>query len=706
MIWLLLRLSRIYHQHQQVHTFHTVRLKLSRYDQPNYKSMLSFIHFLHRLLSPLYPFQYHYLGAQTLSWEIISENGQKNIYLSANRSLLEMILKNFQATYPHLRFEAVDRHMNMPTLLESTCLKERLISCFYPFDDQEYINEHSMIDHLLQSMDSHHGAIGIQLFITPYQKRKLFTRKKLVTPFASKIRLFATQKHELTGLVNILKKAVTPIPLRPINRIYAKLIKYIEHRWNLPIHLFGPKILFSAKQLAGFLQIPSSQLKTSGMARMSNQRYPVPALVPKEPEVKIPIFETEQGKRVGLTEQMLQDHVLFVGAPPYGKTKAVVSQAIPSFYRQDEPSVIIASTIEEAEHFLAFIPPTRKVYIMNMDDPGDWGINFLNNDQIAADIIAEQLGNILEDVYGDRIKNISYVKQAYMTLRLVRDCSPAWRKVIPSIDLRHIREILVNHQYRHEVIKALPRNSILFLYWSEQIHYFKNRRYYATTLMPVVDILNRILSIEPLTKTLCHPCTIDLEKALYDERAIVLLHGGNWDWRYDFYSFTFSMFITQIYQTLLYSKRMHSSGNKIMTNLFFDDFSGFAGRMMTLLCIHSLKLGVRIVAGAITYRDIHPNMHEIIDNLFANKVIFRTQSFEDAQRWSEQIKLFQYDDFLHLQPFHAAVSLQVNGQRVDPFLAKVLFYPELMKHLHLYTWPKAQDVQLPAIIYPDGKKIY
>lgn len=703
---------RVYHYRRRVQEMKTVRLIISRYDELDSKQMVYFFNFVYRVLQPFFSMQSFLKGKDHFVWEIYMEKGKKNFYLSAPGHLLNSIVKNLQSSYPHLRYEPVThvQKKNIPyAFVQLRSIKKWFQSKSTTNHNARFAPSQNMTHALLVILDESAGDAGIQWILTPQKKQKIARGNDSL--FACDIRLFAEQKQLLDGLVNTLGTGVGSHSLSPESYLHQKIHGYFRSYWwnflyqqRVPGLFIRSKNIMTAHELAIFIQLPHSQVRVSGIVRSPNHRFPVPAKILKQSQVELPTFEMENGMKIGIRDQDLEQHMLFVGPPPTGKTKAVVSQAIPYFYRESESSVIIASTIEEAEYFLGFIPPHRKVYIMDMDTPGEWGVNFLANDAVPADILVENLLGMFEYTYGDQIKHMDFIGQAFLTLRAARDQSPKWRKAIPTIDLRHIQKVLSDEIYRLRLIESLPMHSTLFQYWNERTKLLHNPRYHAIYIAPLVNLLDRILSKEKLTKTLCHPQTFDLKRALYEEKAIVILHGGNWDLRYDLYGITFSMFLAHVYHTLLEMKRDRPTMHKQpTTNLFFDDFSGFAGRVLMLLCLRSHLLKVRIVAGVITYRDIHPGMHQFIDQAFATKVIFRTYHPEDAHRWSQQMNTFKYDDLMHLPPFYAAVWLTVDKERQEPFIAKSLFHTERMKYENEHSWPmENKNIKLHKIILPDS----
>lgn len=714
-------ISRIYHHYQRAKQVETVRLMISRADEHTRSDMINFFDFLNGVLLPSFSVQYYYKGANNFIWEIKSNQGKKEIYLSATGNLLDTITRNLHSVYPHVRFEKVEQKKEpMPNAFMQLKLERKWFHSIETIElDSDFgaiKYDKSLVDSLLTAMDESEGSSGVQFIITPIsqekQKRNRIKHRLAKVGgalFECEIRVHAEDNHILKGIIGTIGEVNAQNNIVPENILQYEIRKKFKHYWwnylhyhKLPSLVFGPKMKFASFHLATLLQIPSSKLRVSGMERATNRRLPIPAGVPREEEVELPFLETEDGLRTGLTEDMRRRHLLILGTGASGKTTALHSYSIPYLYRKDEPSIIIASNPNEAKDFLSYVPADRKVYIIDMDTPSQWGVNFLANDEIPADIMAENLVGIFQSVFGGKIKNMDFIGQAFLALRLAREKSPEWKAAVPQIDLRHIKEVLANEKYRLRLIQALPKDSTLRRYWIERTQLIRNPRYFVTYIAPILAIFGRVLSTERLTKTLCHPRTIDLKRMLYEEKAVVLFHGGKWDFGFDMNGFAGSMFLAHVYHTLLEQFYIPLPNDRMITNLFLDDFGGFTGRILMMLCTRSSRIGVRLAASTNTMNDIHESVRNFIDSAIGNKVMFQTYTPDEANRWSQLMDRLEFDDFMHMARYHVAVWMMVNNERLDPFIAKVIHYPEYQKFADAHPWPiEDKDLRLSEIVMPE-----
>ncbi|SHE78430.1 DNA helicase HerA, contains HAS-barrel and ATPase domains [Seinonella peptonophila] len=717
-------ISRIYQYFQRSKQLETVRLVISKVDEQNRIDMINFFDFLNGVLLPAFSVQYYYQGSNYFSWEIKSMQGQKEIYISATGDLLSTILRNLQSIYPHVRFEKVEQAKEpvpkefMQLQLERKWFKSlETVELDSDFGAIKY--DKSLTDSLLAAMDEVDGNAGVQFVVAPYslnkQKRnrlKYRLAKVGGALFECEVRVYADNNQILKGLIGTIGEVNTNNSIVPESIMRYELRKYFQQYWwnflvsnKMPSLFFGPKMTFASYHLATLMQLPSPRLRVGGMKRFTNRRLPVPAGIPVNDGAEFPLLETEDGVKVTLTEEMFGRHLLVLGGGASGKTMTLTSHMISYISNRDQPSIIISSNPNEAKDFLSLVPSDRKVYIIDMDTPGEWGVNFMSNDETPADIMAENLVGIFQAVFGSKIKNMDFIGQAYLALRAARELSPAWKEAVPAIDLRHIKEVLANEKYRLRLIQALPPDSTLRRYWIERTQLIRNPRYFVTYIAPILTVFGRILSTERLTKTLCHPNTIDLKRILYEEKAVVLMHGGKWDFGFDMNAFSSSMFLAHVYHTLLEQFYIPLPKERLMTNLFLDDFAGFTGRMMMMLCTRGRRIGVRIAASSNTIEDINGSVQNFLDSIIGNKIIFRSYTPDDAKRWSGLMDRLEYDDFMHLTPYHAAVWFMINNERQEPFIAKPILYDHEMKYRDMHPWPEEnRNLKLHDIVMPQVGK--
>lgn len=715
-------LSRLYFYYRRMNTMETVRIVLSRRDEKNSSDMINFFDFLNGVLLPEFYSYYLYRGANTFVWEVRVEKGnQKNIYISATGGLLKMITQNLQAVHPNIRFEKVE-HEERPVPNEFMQMKlER--SWKHSIETGEMANkmgpikyEKSLTDSLFSTMDAagHDEEAGIQFVITPVsprvQQRKRFKHNLSQVGgamFECEIRLYAPNKQIQKGIIgtvgevnannNIIAERLLTYRIRKLIRNYWW--KYVFEK-KMPSLFMGPTMWFMSFHLAALLQLPSPDLRVAGLSRHIHRRLPIPQGIPEESEIDIPLLETEDGRKIGMTEAMKKRNLLIVGTGGTGKSTLLAQFGIPAFADPDQACVIVASNPIEAQIFLQYVPPHKKLYIIDMDTPGEYGINFLSLDHFPADIMVEFLISCFDMTFPEKIPDLELIKQALYALREAREVSPEWKKAVPTIDLRHIREVLANEKYRIKLIQGLPRHSPIRSYWIERTQHMRNPRYFVRYVTPILDAFTRVLSNERLAKTYCHPNTLDVYKALIEEKAVVLLHGGKWEFGFDINTFSGNMFLSLVYLAT-YKMQKAPAEEKVKLNFLLDDFGGLLGRAIMMLCVRGGRLDARIGATTGSFFDI-PDKFQIIMNIaFANKIIMRTHHQKEAEHWAHQVEQLEAEDFLHLKQFNAAAWFLVDNDRKDIFLANTLFNRELAKWNNYHPWPtENKNLTLNKLVLP------
>lgn len=711
--------SRLYHYFQRMRTMETVKVIFSRKDEKKKSDVINFFDFLNGVLLPAFYSKYLFKGADTFVWEVrVEEGGEKNIYISATGGLLKTITKNFQSVHQNVRFEKVE-HKSRPVPEEFMQLKLEK-SWKHSIEAGEKGStigpvqyEKSITDSLFSTMDSDEGEAGVQFVVTPLSPKK--QRKKRFEHdlaqvggalFEVEIRLFAPTKAVQKGIIGTIGEVNANNNIIAERFITYNIRRLLRNYWwkhlyekKMPSLFLGPKIWFMSFHLAVLLQLPSPNLQVSGLERFLHKRLPIPQGIPVNAD--IPLVETEDGLKIGLTDAMRARNLMVIGTGGTGKSVTMAQNAIPIFADPDQASVVIASAPHEAEIYLQYIPPHKKVYIIDMMTPAEYGINFLSFDHFPADLMVELIVGLFDTVYDQKIPDLEIIKEAYLSLRKAREISPEWKKAIPSIDFRHIRELLMNEKYRLKLIQVLPKYSTHRTYWMQKTQQIRqDERYLSKYITPILNVLSRILSVERLEKGLCHPVTFDLRKALLEEKAVVLFHSGRWDFGFDLGAFFNAMFLAKVYLSIFEQMTLPPE-EKVKVNLFLDDFGMYAGRSLMMLLVRGWRLGVRVTVASGTFFDIPEKMRTISNIAFTNKIIFRVHNENDAKFWAGQIPQIDENEFLHLRRHFAVVWLMVDNEKKDVFIAKAVFNQELNKWTNYHPWPTEKDVTLHKVIMPN-----
>ncbi|SHE37203.1 hypothetical protein SAMN05444392_101204 [Seinonella peptonophila] len=687
------------YQLNQSDSVETVRVILPRAEKKVSTEMIHFFEFLNTLLLPKFPWQYYVNGVNSFTWEVqLDAKGNKEILISASPFILPEILKNLQTIYENARFETVKSELTHQPPQEFMQLRLE-----HP-GELESFSERKFMDQLFQTVDELKGEAGIQVMLIPvdYQtQRRQLKRKGMDALFNTEIRIYASNQQLLKALLGTIGELSPQNRLIPEGIISYQIRKWFKkHYWDLVINKYfslflGPRVVLSSNQLASLLHFPSSILWVRGTYRYQHRRLPVPQGLPVNQEVVSPIAVTDENVEVGLTDEMWKQHLLVVGTGGTGKTTTLGQHASAWFSRPDEGALVIGSQPHELMFILQFVPDYKKVYIIDMDKPSKYGINFLSNDAYPVDMMVEDFIGIFDPPFAAQIKNMDFIQQAFLALRQAREQSIVWKEAVPRIDLRHIREVLANEKYRMNLIHVLPQNSDLQLYWIEKTQLMRNPRYYVTYVQPIIGVFNRILGVERVAKTLCHPNTIDLKKAILEEKAVVALHGGKWDYGFNVSDFAGNMLLTLLYQSILHQRDIPEE-KRVNINLILDDFGGFCSRILMMLLVRSSRMNVRIACAAGTWFDVPESMRTFFDDLILNKIIFRGHNHRDADYWGGLMDKLEPEDFLNMKHRYGAFWFHANGSQQDPFIARAIYdqHKGRFEQYHLtHNWP-TEDLQL------------
>ncbi|MCS1352827.1 type IV secretory system conjugative DNA transfer family protein [Mechercharimyces sp. CAU 1602] len=760
-IWILMVGFQFYFYLHRYSIIETRKVILSRDDTTDPFEVAKFIDSVNGMLLTRFPLTGWFTGFHHFVWEQGQRSGQKYIHLSAPGPILDQICSSLQSVYQNIRFETIERRKNEPVPKEYLQLRLQR-DWIYPLQSLKNYQK-SISEAFFASLDNIEEDVKFQVVMTPlslHRQNKLIKlhdefemkynqeeegdsgsglgmgrQKELKASFENRgkglfkceVRIVSVSKEARQSVIGSMAEASSENRLIPEllpNWLLRSAMKRFWWRWwmeaAMPSILLGPKVKLSSFHLATLLQLPSMRLRVSGLERSASRRVPLPTGIPDNKADSFMI--AENGKPISILEIDRYLNMLFIGLHGSGKTKAMTDYAAPVLKDPEQSSVIVIHDRGDAEAFLDRIPPDKKTYVIDLSRPSDYGLNVLADDGVQADTLSGNLLSSFRTAYGRSAvgdQSGDFLQQSFLALRKVRDTHDRWKRAIPVIDFRHMRDMLVDDDFRESVMNDLPDGSSIKKYWTTQFSNLReSHNTYVNKVAPILNKYNTLLASERVEKILCHPSPLTLRKIIREEKAAIILYTGKNEVGQETSMLMCNMLMSLLFQAIS-SQADIPQEERVQVNLFLDEMHGYANDALKEILQESRKYGARTTGATLSLSSIEdPNLQKVFKQLFGHKVIFRNNDMDEADAWAKSFaQLYSNfiglrdedqdrvrigtDDILQMKRFHAVCRLTVNGEVKEAFIAQTIKDKENPGWRNHHPWPERKDIQLHEVKIPE-----
>lgn len=751
LFWMGVLTCRFYFYVRRYKKMATVEIELSRDDTTEPFEMYKYFDNVFGLLCTKFAWVGFFTGHSHVVWELGRRDSMFYIRISAPKDDLDSVTKSLQAVYQNVRFKEVPNHVlkKVPNEILQMRLQR---NWFYPLQSLKNYQK-SIVESVFAVLDEVSEDATLQVVMVPMSRRfqryavkkqKKFEvkhsksgdlgkveQKSLSAAFENQgkafflveVRLYSDSKKVLKGIIGSLGESSQQNNLIPelyLNYLVRLIIKKIWWKYwvqgKMPSIILGPKLKLSSFSLSTILQLPTMRLRVSGLKRSSQRRIPVPVGVPSNKDEAF--MMAENGQYISMPDDERYVNMLISGMQGSGKSTLLRSYSAPVLRDPGQSAVIVTPDRSDAEAFLEYIPTSKKVYIIDLSRPGDYGLNALADDSVSADTLAGNLLSTFRTTYGKEAvgdQSADLLVQSFKALRLVRT-HERWKVAIPIIDFRHMRDMISDDDFRECVVADLPEGTTSYQYWTKQFPKLVSKGNYSK-ILPILNKFNSLLQSERIEKILCHPSPISLRRVIR-ERAVFILYTAKHEVGEEFANLFANMLMSQVFQSIS-SQVGIPEEDRVPVNLFLDEIHGYANQSLLVLLQEARKYGARTAGATLSLSSIPYELRDPFNNLFGHKVIFRTNDMKEADTWSKTFaQLYSNfislrdedqdrlrvgtDDILNLKRYHAVAKLTFGGQPLDAFIAMTIPNDRGKKEWkNAHPWPQAKDVEILPVRTPD-----
>jgi hypothetical protein len=264
----------------------------------------------------------------------------------------------------------------------------------------------------------------------------------------------------------------------------------------------------------------------------------------------------------------------------------------------------------------------------------------------------------------------------------------------PNATLMHITRILVDKDFREEVLNSL-QDPVLRKFWETEFNKRSDRQR-DEAIAPIVNKIWQFLSSKLVRNIFGQPRTrLNMRKAM-DEWKIILVNLSKWKIWEDNATMIWSLLVTKI-QIDAMSRADVARTERKDFYLYIDEFQNFATKAFATILSEARKYRLSlIVANQFTSQ----LQEEVRDAIFGNvwTIMAFTLWKDDAEIISGQFKeLVSTNDLISLPMFTAYLKLMANGISWDPFSMRTLPLPTPEWSLELIDKIRKQSRQRYAM---------
>jgi len=239
----------------------------------------------------------------------------------------------------------------------------------------------------------------------------------------------------------------------------------------------------------------------------------------------------------------------------------------------------------------------------------------------------------------------------------------------PNATLMHILRVLVDKNFREEVVSHI-KDAVILKFWKSEFDKWNDKQR-EEAIWPITNKVWQFLSSKLVRNIFWQPRTkLNLRKAM-DESKIILVNLSKWKIWEDNAAMVWTLLVTK-FQIDAMSRADIPEAQRKDFYLYIDEFQNFATSSFKSILSEARKYKLSLI---IANQYISQIMPEIKDAIFWN--VWTTVSFtlwyDDATIMTSQFKeMAKTNDLISLPKFTAYTRLMIDWISSDPFSMKTL----------------------------------
>ncbi len=383
----------------------------------------------------------------------------------------------------------------------------------------------------------------------------------------------------------------------------------------------------SAAELASLWHLPSTRLKSAGIARSASRTLEAPASISRDPDTAV-VYD-DHGP-LGIKPADRRYGWAIMGAAGGGKTSLMVPDFANVARDYSRAAILVDPKEDFARDAMHLVPRDRVVHYLDLGKPYV-GFNVLALRHLPAQVRADILIAALRETAGEG--SIQSRSDEFLRAAITAVCV-----VEHDPTLFHVRRMLdpFDGTYRDWVVRELTgHQEVDFIrdYWEREFPAMvaANARFVAEAVNAPRNKLSRFLAVPSLQLLVTHPVQIDLE-GIIDRREILIINGskgavgeGN--------AVLFGQLVILQLQKTLHQLQRRDRTARFPVRLLVDEAHNFFSPSFATMLSEGRSAGLEVTAAFQYTQQIEDERVKAgIKSLLQNISITRLREFEDARQ--------------------------------------------------------------------------
>ncbi|MCS7317397.1 MAG: type IV secretion system DNA-binding domain-containing protein [Candidatus Dojkabacteria bacterium] len=469
----------------------------------------------------------------------------------------------------------------------------------------------------------------------------------------------------LNSTIKIFNKILLPrTKIVPLNPIHFFLMRTIENTTSS---------YFSIDELVSMYYFPNQNITNPNIEWLRSRKIPFP--------INIPTYDPSKGKdnpRIfamtdyrdihkifGIKKVDRRRHFYLIGKSGSGKSTLLKNMILGDIYF-DEGVGVIDPHGDLIEEILDHIPQHRKNDVI-LIDPSDVeypvGLNMVDikegeTRELLADGIVSVFKKFFSDSWGPRLQYM--LTNVILTLLYCQ-----------NVSLIAVPRILNDKNYRKFLLKQVD-DSFLQKYWTEEyVKMAENSKLLNEAISPILNKVGRFLNSNMIRNMIGQvKSTIDLGEVM-NKGKILLINLSQGKVGEENSSLLGGMLVTRLYSNAMQRAKIPENERKDFY-LYVDEFQNFANDSFAKILSEARKYGLCLILAHQYLDQLDGNLQSAI---FGNvgTILNYVVSSKDAEVFAkEYYPYLTTNDLIHLDRYHLALKMTIDGQQSKPFTAIAL----------------------------------
>jgi hypothetical protein len=407
-------------------------------------------------------------------------------------------------------------------------------------------------------------------------------------------------------------------------------------------------MILNSGELAGFVHLPSSAVRSPALVRQTGKTKAAPTIVRQQKGLLLGHNEhAGEAAEVRLSPEQRVRHCHIIGATGTGKSTLLcnlITQAIET----GEGVAVLDPHGDLIDRILGIIPPERvdDVVLVDPSDP-EYSVGFnilsahsdLEKNLLASDLVA--VFQRLSTSWGDQMNSV------------LQNAILAFLESDRRGTIADLRRFLIEPPFRNEFLKSVKDSEVVY-YWQKSFPFLSGGK----SIGPILTRLENFLGQKPIRHMVSQPENrldfadiMDSGKIFLAKLPEGLLGQEN--------SYLLGTLLVSKFHQIAMSRQAQRVESRRLFPIFIDEFANFIAKSMAETLTNARKYRISLTLAHHELQQLERNKDvasAVMSNPFA-RIVFRVGD-GDAKRLAEGFSYFEPQDLRNLEAGRAICRVE------------------------------------------------